>query len=200
MHVDWSFNQVSWHIENDFYTVNADEAMSDHLTVEDFRAMCRIKRGIIHRLATRGPEGTPEQQRRVGRSAVGMCLLHDIGSYTWGVDKKFANDMLDALDSSVGFFDNAEFVPYWRNSELIKLSTPGVYASIYRGKGKALLVVLNEKRQPLDAPFTLGKDLLPGKAITRAYDAETGEAINLDATGSGVLLLLQSGVRLITVE
>ncbi|MCM8803288.1 MAG: DUF6067 family protein, partial [Candidatus Omnitrophica bacterium] len=58
MHVDWSFCQVSWHIENDFYIDNADMTMMDNLNIDEFRALCRIKRGIIHRLAIHGPEGT----------------------------------------------------------------------------------------------------------------------------------------------
>ena len=174
MHVDWSFCQVSWHIENDFYVDNADMTQMDQTSVDEFRAMCRIKRGIIHRLATRGPEGTTEQMKRMGRSQVGLCLLHDIGSYTWGFDRSFAPGMLKVLEDNVGFFDGAEFIPYWRNADLIKIETPGVYASVYRGRGRAVVVVVNERREDLDVGFALGRDILPGKPVERLSDAETG--------------------------
>jgi len=174
MHVDWSFCQVAWHIENDFYVDNADMTMQDQLSVDEFRSLCRTKRGIIHRLASRGPDGTIEQMRRMGRSQVGMCLLHDIGSYNWGSDRPFADGMLKVVDDAVGYFDGAEFVPYWRNSDLIKIETPGVYASVYRGKGKAVIVALNANRADVDVRFELGPNILGGKKVERFCDGETG--------------------------
>lgn len=175
MHVDWSFCQVAWHIENDFYIDNADMTQQDQLSVDEFRAMCRIKRGIIHRLATRGPDGNTEQMRRMGRSAVAMCLLHDIGSYLWGPDKYFAPGILKIMDEEVGFFDGAEFMPYWRNENLIKIETPGVYASVYRSKDrkKAVIVVVNERRDDVDVRFSVGR-ILGKKKIKSIRDAETG--------------------------
>jgi len=176
MHVDWSFCQVSWHIENDFYVDNADMTQMDQLSVDEFRAMCRIKRGIIHRLASRGPEGNTEQVRRMGRSMAGMCLLHDIGSYNWGPDRWFTPGMLKVLDETVGFFDGAEFLPYWRNSHLVKIETPGVYASLYRGKGKVVVVVVNENREDADVRFSIGPEILGKKRPEKIYDGETGFA------------------------
>ena len=174
MHVDWSWCQVAWHIENDFYTDNEDTTMQDQLPVDQFRALCRIKRGIIHRLATRGPLGTNEQIRRLGRSSVGMCLLHDIGSYGWGGEKPFIDAMLKIADDTVGFFAGAEFTGYWRSAPLVKIGTPGVFASVYRGNGKALIVVLSQNRGDVDVSFEIGKELLGGKPVRRIYDAETG--------------------------
>ena len=71
-------------------------------------------------------------------------------------------------------FDDAEFVPYWRNSNLIKIETPGVYASVYRGKGKAVIVALNANRADVDVRFELGPNILGGKKVERFYDGETG--------------------------
>jgi hypothetical protein len=211
VHVDWSFCQVSWHIENDYYTDNEDTTMQEQLPVDQFRALCRIKRGIIHRLATRGPLGSNEQIRRLGRSAVGMCLLHDIGSYLWGADRFVAEPMLKAVDDTVGFFDEAEFVGYWRGAGLVKVNTPRVYASVYRGKGRALIVVLSENRGDVDVPFELGKDLLQGRAVKRVFDAETGYAFApqwepgrkqrlLGEFKPGSFGMPDRGVRLLAVE
>ncbi len=180
MHVDWSFCQVAWHVENEFYTDNEDTTMVDQLPVDVFRAMCRIKRGIVHRLATRGPEGTVEQVRRAGRNAVGMCLLHDIGSYGWGADRDFSPDMLDLLDRQVGFFDGAEFIGYWRNRHVL-IETPGVYASLYRNRERtrAVAVVLSSRRGDVDVRFRLRDGLLKNREVTRITDGETGRAFGL---------------------
>ncbi|MCD6408494.1 hypothetical protein J7L87_05535 [bacterium] len=174
MHVDWSFCQVSWHVENDFYIDNADMTMMEQLPVDQFRALCRIKRGIIHRLASRSPAGNNEQIRKQGRSIIGMCLLHDIGSYFWGPDRYFADAILNLLEEKVGFFEGAEFIPYWRNEKYLKIKTEGVYASIYRGRGKAVIVVVNEDRKSKNVEFEISDSILKGKIISKIYDGETG--------------------------
>ncbi|MBI4027863.1 MAG: hypothetical protein HY360_22955 [Verrucomicrobia bacterium] len=211
MHVDWSWCQIAWHVENDYYTQNADAVMQEQLPVEHFRALCRLKRGIIHRLYSIGPEGTTEQVRRLGRSLVGMCLLHDIGSYCAGADRYFAKATLDLLDDKVGFFDGAEYIGYWRSGELVRHRTPGVYISVYRGKNRAMLVALNERREDVDVAFDLGPNLLNGRPVARICDAETGfefkpqwDAIQkrsvLGELKPGYFGLPDRGVRYIVVE
>jgi hypothetical protein len=212
MHVDWSWNQIAWHVENDFYESSVDTTMQEQLPVDQFRALGRLKRGIIHRVfANPYIKGDSEQIRRQGRSAVGMCLLHDIGSYYPGTDRFFAMTMVNLLDEKVGFFDGAEFVPYWRNAEQVKIGTPGVYVSVYRGKGRAVLVVLNGGRGDKEVEFELQRDLLNGRKVTRIYDAETGfefkpqwdAAKNRNILGEfkpGTFGLTDRGVRYIVVE
>jgi hypothetical protein len=179
LHVDWSFCQVAWHIENDFYTSNEDTVMTDQLTFGEFRALCRIKRGIIHRLATRGPQGRNEQVRRVGRNAVGMCLLHDIGAYQWGAIKGFDQAILDILDNEVGFFKDATFIPYWEN-HILSTNTPGVQVSLYRGNGRVVAVLLSSLRGDTDLEIELNaKAILNGNKVTRVCDAETGQELRL---------------------
>lgn len=211
MHVDWSFNQVSWHIENDFYMDNADSTMMDTLTMDEFRALCRIKRGIIHRLATRGPDGTTDQMIRAGRSSVGMCLLHDIGNNLLGMDSKVAPDMLRIMEDQVGFYEGAEFLPYWRNQHVLKLDAPGVYASVFRGKGRAVIVVVNTKREDLDVSFDLQPGIVASGKPARMYDGETGVEFGLlyppgggqprwGEIKPGSFGMPASGVRLLVVE
>lgn len=214
MHVDWSFNQIAWHVENDFYISNADMTMTEQLNVNEFRALCRTKRGIIHRLSAQVvPGGSAEQVRRTGRSIIGMCLLHDIGSYlAYGnPDTLVADGMLKVVDAAVGFFDGAEFVGYWRSAPLIRIGTPGVYASVYRGRDHAVIVVVNERREDVDVPFELGKDILPGKVVQKVYDGETGsvmaprydDAQKKPVWGElkpGLFGIANRGVRLLVVE
>lgn len=212
LHVDWSFNQVAWHIENDFYTSNEDTTMVEQLPVDQFRALTRIKRGIIHRLATRGPKGTHEQIRKVGRNAVGMCLLHDIGAYNWGSVAEYQHGLLDILDEKVGFFADAEFVPYWDNSDLLTIEEKGVYASIYRGNGKAVIVLLSSLRGGADIHLNLNpKNILKGGKINRVYDPEEDRTMrvrNIPETKMTQVYEMKKytlgiedrGVRLIVVE
>ncbi|MCM8830053.1 MAG: hypothetical protein NC824_03540, partial [Candidatus Omnitrophica bacterium] len=211
MHVDWSFSQVSWHIENYFYIENADMTMMDNLSMDEFRALSRIKRGIIHRLAIRGPAETNEQIRLMGRSIIGMALLHDIGTYWWGPDIYFSK-MVDIVDEKVGFFDGAEFIPYWRNKNLINIKTTGVYASIYKGKGRAAIIVVNEKRKAQDVEFEINPEIIESKKINRIYDGETNFEFGYyydknekkykwgEMGKPGILGIEDGGVRIIIVE
>lgn len=145
--------------------------------------------------------------------ASGGCLLHDIGSYlAYGnPDTLVADGMLKVVDAAVGFFDGAEFVGYWRSAPLIRIGTPGVYASVYRGRNHAVIVVVNERREDVDVPFELGKDILPGKVVQKVYDGETGSVMVLryddaqkkPAWGElkpGLFGIADRGVRLLVVE
>jgi hypothetical protein len=82
--------------------------------------------------------------------------------------------MVDIVDNLAGYFDGAEFIPYWRNKNLINIKTEGIFASIYRGKGKSVIVVLNQNRENKDVEFEINPDINGNKKITRIYDAETG--------------------------
>jgi hypothetical protein len=140
-----------------------------------------------------------------------MCLLHDIGSYLWGDDAKFAPGMLRVLEDKVGFFEGAEFLPYWRNQYLLKTAPPGVYASIYRGLSRAVIVVVNANRQDQEVSFTLAPGIIPSGKPARLYDGETGEEFSwlYDAPTRqyrwgelqpGTFGMPAGGVRLLVVE
>ncbi|MFW5798670.1 MAG: glycoside hydrolase domain-containing protein, partial [Planctomycetota bacterium] len=179
MHVDWSFNQVSWHIENDFYVDDPTNTLSDQLTLGQFRGLCRIKRGIIHRLASRygggaGFSSNLEQKRR-GRNIVGLCLLHDIGAYRWGNYRDEHHRLPQLLHEYVGFFNEegaCPFTGYWRSGHLVEVTTDGVACSVYRGKDRAVLVFMNLNDKDVDAGFAIRKALL-GREPVRVYDGES---------------------------
>ena len=161
MHVDFSWCQVGWHIENDFYIKRAGQDLIDQLPVDHLRAMTRTKGGLIPQLHSRIPEagqfvermdqdkapvptleaasrykGDAWDVRRAMRSIIGMCLLHDIGERGLPAYKPFyqrdRTRALKAMEQAVGFFSGApEFVPYWRSRRVVRCDTPGVYASVY---------------------------------------------------------------------
>ncbi len=193
MHVDWSFNQVSWHIENDFSA--RPTVMEFYESMAQFRAMVRIKRGIVHQLDIR-PVGAKEAQVESARSIWGMALLHDIGS------RHGAGAALKAIDGAVGFFDGAEFVPYWRNSHLLRIDTPDVYVSLYRGRGKAVAVVVNRVREEKEVAYRLESAILGGNSPRRIYDGETGEefATAKGEAKPGTFHMPPVGVRLLVIE
>jgi len=180
LHLDWSFNQVSWHIENDYYVDGPTNTILDQMSMDQFRAYARLKRGIIHRLAARyggGEPATQRETRRQARNIIGMCLLHDIGAYRWGNYRDEHVRLPKLLDEHVGFFDEEEectFVGYWRSAPLVEVGTPDIHISVYQGKGRAALVVVNANPKPVDVAFTLTKRLL-GRDPVRLFDAETGQ-------------------------
>jgi hypothetical protein len=103
-----------------------------------------------------------------------MCLLHDVGTDYWGTDKVVGPYMVGLLQDKVGFFDGAEYIPYWRN-DLFTVDVPGVYVSLYRGNGRMIAVVLNARHEEVDVPLTLAPNVLPGgKKVQKLADAETG--------------------------
>ncbi|MBI3920846.1 MAG: hypothetical protein HY318_05450, partial [Armatimonadetes bacterium] len=183
MHVDFSFCQVAWHIENDFYIHGVGHDLIDYLKPDVFRALCRIKGGIIPRLHSSIPGdfnyGLAGADPRPMRSIVGLCLLHDVGHVSggwWVADK-----MTKLIDGEIGYFDtaNCEFIPYWRNAQLVKHGSKDVRCSIYlnRARGRALLFLLNEGDAPAQGDLWINEEALLGHTAHRLYDAE--EEVNL---------------------
>jgi len=182
VHADWSFNQVSWHIENDYYVDGPTNTLLDQMSVDNFRAYTRIKRGIVHRLASRYGGEEPSSQaekRRRARNTVGLCLLHDIGAYLWSQEYQDEYQRLpQLLHDYVGYFDEEDacpFIGYWRIGDFVTIDTSGVYVSAFKGKNRAALVVVNGNREPVDVKFLIQKNLL-GRDPSNIFDAETKQA------------------------
>ena len=183
VHVDWSFNQVGWHIENDFYVSGPGNTLLDQMSMDQFRAYAGLRRGLIHRLTSRyeGQEpSTLDEIRLRARSTIGLCLLHDIGAYLWSDEYRQEYTALpELLHEEVGFFNEAaacSFIGYWRSGDLVRVNEPGVYVSVYRGNNRAALVVMNGDRRAKEVGFELLPALL-GRAPQRMIDAETRRPI-----------------------
>jgi len=183
MHVDFSWCQVAWHIENDFYPHGIGLDLLDMLTVDEFRAMTRMKGGIIPQLHSTVWSGTesPFDVQRIVRAGLGLCLLHDIGERGYPTYVPFINAqrsrMLKAMDKHASFFSqNCMFIPYWRQ-RFVSFDTPNVYAPIYFGRGtqRAVIVLLNANDDDVVVKgFRLSPQTPFGrKTFTRLLDAET---------------------------
>jgi len=185
MHADFSWCQVGWHIENDFYPAGIGQDLLGMLTVDEFRSMCAIKGGIIPQLHSVVPGGTenPFDAQRVIRAGLGLCLLHDIGERGYPPWRPFVarqrGRLLGAMEKHVGFFtahpNNFTLIPYWRQ-HTIKTATPGIYASVYcnRETCKAAAVILNANDSDVVLrDFTVDGRETGIRSITRILDAET---------------------------
>ncbi len=182
MGADWAFNQVAWHVENGFdeHTPNVDTL--DVLGLDEFRALFRTRRGIVHLFAGicySEKESAAEDIRRRNRLKAGLCLLHDIGT-TAGTYRRGLNEdnkvLSDLMDKYVGFFREepaCHFIGYWRTGGLVQIKTPGVRVSVYKGDNRAVLVVVNENREPTSVEFSMARELV-GREPNRVFDAETG--------------------------
>ncbi len=176
---------MSWHIENDFYVNGPGNTLLDQMTVDNFRAYARIKRGIIHRLASRydgNDTCTVAERRRRARNTIGLCLLHDIGAYLWDDYGQEMETLPNLLNEYAGYFneedgsDPCKFTGYWRAGNLVKSDTPNIYVSVYRGKGRAVLVVLNAGKEACDVKLTISDNLL-GHKPNAIFDAETKQPL-----------------------
>jgi len=183
MHVDFSWCQVGWHIENDFYVRPPGRTLIDQLGIGKFRALLRTKGGLLSQLHTSidGVRFANSDERTIAiRSILGMSLLHDVGSrglphYKYGIQAIF-DRVLDPLEKAVGFFSgHPEFLPYWRQ-DVVSFDEKRVLASFFITDGKAAAIIVNASDKTLtleEVTFEAGK--LGIKAPARVFDAETGE-------------------------
>ncbi|MCM8804391.1 MAG: DUF6067 family protein [Candidatus Omnitrophica bacterium] len=187
-HPVFSFTQIGWHIENEFYSPS-DDLLND-LSVDSFRALTKCRGGIIPQL-----DSSPGSLKAI-RIVLGLCLLHDIGErsipswnpYFYQLKEK----ILKTLEQEISFFSGDPiFVPYWRQ-DIVKFSTEKVYASIYLYKQlqplesnylskrkKAAIILLNEnKNETWIENFEIDSKKL-GFEVSRIWDLETGFDIPL---------------------
>ena len=138
------------------------------LSPDQFRAVTRSRGGIIPRLAPRADQDlTAAEQSHFNRTAYGMCALHDIGAYMHGqqdyeavnsgripIEQNRIRMMLDQVGAYEG---DGECIPYWRSKAYVHVK-PGqekspanaLLVTVYRGRGKALLVIANPTDKPVE--------------------------------------------------
>jgi hypothetical protein len=192
-HPTWSFAQMAWHIEADYYARDGERDLVEHLGVAGFRAHVKSQGGIIGRLQFSGQvsdqpprEGHPARfgvrlddatafhLPGVARTHTGLCLLHDTGMI--GGDRL----ALQALDERGGFFDDGlVFLPYWERRAVVA-DSDRVYVSVFvaPAKQQALAVLFNEKKDTrgLTVPLTVAASI-EGIPVTAVEDLETGEPL-----------------------
>ena len=170
----WSFAELCWHCEGDFYLWTKEKDLMDMgLDVDFFRGLCAPDNPhMIH------PDGLSDA---AVRNLAGNCLLHDaigIGAYPLGANKQYRS-IVDGVQRSVGYFDldrAPEFIPYYRKPSAAVPEDGRLVCSLYARDGKVLAVVLNQGEQDLASAVKIDARLLGGAAQCKLSDAETGTA------------------------
>ncbi|MCM8768653.1 MAG: LamG domain-containing protein [Candidatus Omnitrophica bacterium] len=182
MHVDFSWCQVGWHIENDFYIQGKAKDLIDQLGIDKFRALTRTKGGLLPQLHSNMPEQfTLEEKIQAARTIIGLSLLHDIGQRGL-VDykqpfKELLEKTVDRMEAEIGFFsEEVVFLPYWRQKVL---SLPeNVYASFFSNRGKAVAVIVNAGEDEVRLSSLLfNVSSLGLRKVTQIGDLETGQLL-----------------------
>lgn len=182
MHVDMSWNQIFWMVENDWYADAVDMTSLQHWTLDEFRSMCRTKSTtLVAKPWLSGFQGTtPEMDRKVKRSIEAICLSHDVPGY--GAEtRRGLQYAVDLANTSACLFRG-----YWAAADAVQPAGRGIIASVYSNERmkSAVLVLMNteERDQYLagttfDAQRAIGLRSLPN--VRRVYDLESGEPVQV---------------------
>jgi len=187
LHLDFSFSQYAWHVENDFFPRSPEGTVMDELSFDAFRALTRSKHGILPQLDSKMVFVglTRQQHLHQARTAFGLCLLHDIGARSLhNPQAPVYRDLLAKVTDTVAFFGAAEFAPYWDNADLVTLVEAGpdgkprpaarddLRVSLYRDGRRALLAVLNVSGEAASYPRLVLPAALLGRRVERVWDIE----------------------------
>lgn len=107
------------------------------------------------------------EMRHIGQyNLVSRALLYDFVIYCFSIDQERAFKAFDEFGAT-----DAEFVPFWRNGDIIQGQTDEVKCALYRKvKGGSLLVVVNQdKEQAREVTFTVDWEKLKsaGELVVR---------------------------------
>ncbi len=193
MHEDFSFSDVAWLVENDWYITGAGNDLLDHLPLDTFRAMaCSKTMQLVAKPWIANP--TPATDPRfdhVERSILGTLIAHDIHNYQFPNYHNIYDTMLGRnLNFQVNFEDGyaCKFQGYWDTPvALVNTKYPEVKCSVYYNpsRGTAVLWLLNAGQQDRTiSGLTFSSDLIGrNKECANVFDAETG--VPLAFTGAG---------------
>jgi len=193
MHVDFSWCQVGWHIENDFYIQGKSKDLIDQLGIDKFRALTRTKGGLLPQLHSNMPEQfTPEEKIQAARTIIGLALLHDIGQRGLPDYKPVFKELLEKtvgqMEKEIGFFsEEVTFVPYWRQ-KVVSLPE-NVYASFFINRGKAVAVLVNAGDGEVSfSSLHFNPQPLGLNSAGRVSHLESGHPLTTSQTSSGFSL------------
>jgi hypothetical protein len=195
MHVDMSWNQVFWMVENDWYADAPNVTTLEQWGVDQFRSMTRTKSTtLIAQPWLSGFKGTtPEKDYQVKRSLQGMLMSHDIHSAPNYDTRKMSRSYQEALLRMRSLLDLAnttmcKFYGYWKTGEMVKPSDEKITAAVYNNsKLKTAVVILfntaKNDKYLAGTTFDINK-LIPvsGKLLNlkRVYDLESNKDISVD--------------------
>ncbi|HOL66782.1 MAG TPA: hypothetical protein PKX93_04905, partial [bacterium] len=188
--VELSWCQIYWMVEGFWGPSSNDISTLDHYgSLDFFRAAARPKSTVMAvkpSYLTRFRGSTPENDRRMKRSADGILLLHDIGPV-------FDPDLIRKLNYLVEYEkpERCLFMGYWMSSPFVR--TPeGIAVSLYQNPWMktGVLVFFNTGKKDTylggtsfsPAGVILATSGVPADAekpvsVKRVFDAETGQTV-----------------------
>lgn len=117
--------------------------------------------------------------------ALAVTLLHDVPVRATGLGDTL--EKLSTLWKAQDEFgiENAEFLPYWSNRNLLRADPEGVYVSAYRRKGVGVLLVMsNLGKTEVEARIWMeARKLGLDPTKMKAYDASSRQPVACDAHG-----------------
>jgi len=193
MHEDFSFSDVIWLVENDWYITGAGNDLLDHLPLDTFRAMaCTKTMQLVASpwIANPTPLDDPRYEH-VARSILGTLLAHDIHNLALPYYRTIYDTTLGRyLNFHVNFDDGnaCKYQGYWETPvTLVNTKYPEVKCSVYYNpsRGTAVLWLLNAGQQDrtIDS-LTFSSDLIGrDKECKIVFDAESGAQLSFAAAG-----------------
>ena len=117
-----------------------------------------------------------EENLRPVEHLLGMVLVHDAQIWSAYSSMRPYLEAWKAMDE-FGWGDELEFLPYWDNAQFLSAEPEGVLASVYRGPGQLMLVVLNNTDEDAQVKLALRPEALgkPAAPDCRLRDAFTGQ-------------------------
>jgi hypothetical protein len=193
MHEDFSFSDVIWLVENEWYINGEGRDMFDHMSLDTFRALaCTKTMQLVAKPWIHNP--TPKEHpayAHVLRSITAMLMAHDVHNFPLPDYQTLQDTTLGRwLNFHVDFDDGKAclFRGYWDTPvTLVDTKDPDVKCSVYynsKRKTAVLWFVNAGKEDKTLAGVTFSSDLIGRNNDCRAaFDAETGAPVKFAAAG-----------------
>jgi len=146
----------------------------------------------------------PEQRKAVTPNLLGLALLHDFNLWPIFCDREAVNEVYRLFDQFG--LEEAEFLPYWKNSHVIQGQSEAVKCSAYHQPHRGVLLCLvNLTRQPQKPTLTVDWERLKSPrpvavvdALNQAPVATQGESVTVEIEPLNFRLLwAQGNIRIV---
>lgn len=189
MHEDFSFSDVIWLVENEWYIKGEGRDMLEHMSLDTFRAMaCTKSMNLVAKPWIHNPTKKDHPAyEHVVRSIVGMMMAHDVqnfgvGGYQGLYDIKLGRYLNFHLNYADG--KACKFRGYWDTP--VDTGDPEVKCSVYYNpqRKNAVLFLLNTGKQDKTLANLAFSSELIGRADCRnVFDAENGAPLKFAPAG-----------------
>ena len=186
LHEDFSFSDVIWLVENEWYINGEGRDFLDHMSIDTFRAMaCTKTMQLVAKPWISHPtkKDNPAYEH-VNRSITGVLMAHDVQNFSVGGYLGLCDIKLGRyLNFHLNFADGkaCKFRGYWETPvTTVDTKDPEVKCSVYYNpqRKNAVLWFLNTGKQDKTlTDITVSSELIGRENCKKAFDAETGAPV-----------------------